>query len=90
MSTDIDGLPYYDPIIKNKPDLMSDVWVGSISRLVDTLQTYLSQNGIFLPIMTTEQRDKLLTHQEGQMIYNSTLVAPQIWQSGAWKTFTTV
>lgn len=100
MAVDLDGLPYYDPITKFKPDLLSDVWVGALSRMVDTLATYLSQNGSFTPRLTTLQRDEIQSPQEGQLIYTTDIIASptrtgglQVWQVkanvGAWRTITT-
>jgi hypothetical protein len=89
MANNIDQLNYYDPLINNKPDNMSEVWISNLSAFIETLQGYLSQFGMFVPSVTTAQRDTIQSPQEGQMIYNTTTIAPQIFQNGAWKTFTT-
>jgi hypothetical protein len=101
MSNDFDTLPLYDPLIKPGTDKMSDVWVDSLSTLFQTLIGYLTSGGIFLPRLTTAQRDALDSPEEGQVIYNTDVIpgpprtgAPQIWQVkadvGAWRTFTTI
>jgi hypothetical protein len=90
MATDIDGAPIYDPVINTKTDCLSDSWMLWVTSFVQTLQGYLSQTGIFIPQLTSEQRDtQILNPVEGQMIYNLTIISPQIWQNGMWKTFTT-
>lgn len=93
MATDFDEFQLYDPLLRMEGGkllpLMSDVWVGSMSRFYQTLISYLSQFGVFIPNLTTEQRDTIQTPQNGQMIYNTTLQKPQIYEDGAWKTFTT-
>lgn len=89
MSNDIDQPPLYDNLTKLRPDVMSDVWVDWFANFYQTLISYLTQFGIFLPLLTTAQRDSIQDPQTGQMIYNTTIDAPQIYQAGAWKTFTT-
>ena len=100
MSVDIDQPPIYDAIIKNKPDYLNDVWVSWFSTFVQTLIEYLSQNGIFVPRLTTSQRNQIQTPQEGQLIYTTDIIGPptrtgglQVWQVkanvGAWRTITT-
>lgn len=80
---------------------MSDIWADFMSTFYMNLIGYLSQNGIFLPQLTTNQRDALKDPQEGQMIYTiNTIESPtrsasiQVWQVkanvGAWRTITTV
>ncbi len=89
MASDFDQFPLYDPLIKSDTDKMSDTWVSFMSTFYMNLISYLTQGGILLPVLTTSQRDSLKGLQNGQMIYNSTTNAPQIFQAGAWKTFTT-
>lgn len=101
MANNIDQLNYYDPLINNKPDNMSEVWISNLSAFIETLQGYLSQFGMFVPVVTTAQRNTIQSPQEGQMIYNidATIGPPrtaelQIWQVksgvGAWRVVTTV
>ena len=101
MTAQIDQLTYYDPLIKGREDKMSDVWIASISYLIDTLNEYLTSFGIFAPKLTTLQRNSIQSPIEGQLIYNTdaTLGPPrtgelQVWQVkagvAAWRTITTV
>lgn len=87
MSNDFDTLPLYDPLIKPGTDKMADVWVDSLSTLFQTLITYLTSGGIFLPLLTTVQRDELDSPQNGQMIYNTTLGTAQYFKAGVWTSF---
>lgn len=89
MANDFDEFPIYDPVVRQGTPYLSDLWVGIMSTLYQNLISYLSANGIFLPQLTTAQRDALQIPMNGQMIYNTTLDAPQIFQAGTWKTFTT-
>lgn len=89
MAIDFDQFPLYDPLVKEGTNKMSDVWVDFMSTFYMNLISYLTQAGILLPKLTTVQRDALQGTQDGQMIYNTTTNAPQIFQNGAWKTFTT-
>lgn len=88
MAQNFDVFPLYDYITKDKKQI-SDVWRDFMSTFYNNLIGYLSQNGIFLPVLTTSQRGQIQSPVNGQMIYNSTVQAPQIFQNGAWKTFTT-
>lgn len=101
MAVDFDNFPVYDPVTKFSQDLLSDVWCDFVATFIQTLTGYLTQYGIFIPVMTTAQRDTIQDPQEGQMIYVSDFtVGPprtaeiQVWQVkadvGAWYTFTTV
>ena len=89
MTVSLDQFPYYDPLLKKGTDKISDAWMTNMSTFIQTLSSYLSQYGIFVPNMTTGQRDTIQSPQPGQMIYNTDIPAPQIYQAGAWKTFTT-
>lgn len=90
MPTDIDIPPLYDPITRYSNDKLSEIWVGWFATFYETLDGYLSQSGIFIPALTTDQRDALQDVQNGQMIYNTTLGKFQGYEAGTWKTFTTV
>lgn len=88
MANDIDQFPLYDSLVKSGGK-MSDQWVNSMATFQQNLTSYLTSSGIFIPTITTTQRDALTGPSNGQMIYNTTLGAPQIFQEGIWKTFTT-
>ena len=101
MANQIDQLPYYDPLVKLETQKMSEVWIASMSAFIETLNGYLSQFGMFIPIVTTAQRASILSPVEGQFIYNiDAIPGPprsaelQVWQVkadvGAWRTITTV
>lgn len=97
----IDQQPYYDPMTKDG-SYISDVWMASISSLIDTLNDYLTQFGVLIPLLTVDQKSTIQSPVEGQMIYVSDANTPtlprdaelQIWQVkagiGAWRTITTV
>lgn len=101
MATNIDQLNYYDPLTRLSKDKMSEAWISNFSAFIQTLQEYLSQFGIFIPIVTTQQRGEIQSPVEGQLIYNidATVGPPrsaelQVWQVkagvGAWRVITTV
>jgi hypothetical protein len=90
MAQDFDLPPVYDPLLRGKKEYMAQAWISYYASFIDTLSSYLSTYGIFLPKLTTAQRNQIQSPQEGQVIYNTTLLAPQIFQTGVWKTFTTV
>jgi hypothetical protein len=87
MATDFDDLPLYDQLTKLNPDYMSDVWTNSLGTFFQTLISYLTARGIFLPPLTTAERDAIPTPQNGQMIYNSTLGSAQYFKAGVWTSF---
>lgn len=88
MATDFDQFPLYDPLIREDSTRMSQVWVAAISTFHQTLIEYLSQYGIMLPEVSTDQRNSILTPLNGQIIYNTTVDAPQFFQASAntWRT----
>jgi hypothetical protein len=84
MALDFDNFPIYDPVIKKGTDRLSDMWVAFMATFIQTLTGYLSQNGIFVPPLTTAQRDALQNVINGQIIYNTTLNKFQGYENGAW------
>lgn len=87
MALDIDNLPTFDKLIKPGTNHMSDVWMNSLATMVQTLQSYLTQNGIRLPQLTQTQIDQLQNVENGTIIYNSTTNKGQIRENGAWVNF---
>lgn len=84
MARDFDNFPTYDPVIKQGSTYLSGIWSDFIATFVETLQGYLSQNGIFVPRVTTAQRDALQNVINGQLIYNTTTNKFQGYENGAW------
>jgi hypothetical protein len=90
MANDLDQFPIDDQLIKTDGSgNISNSWSNTMTAFYQNLIGYLSQNGIFVPLLTMTQRNAIHTPQNGQMIYNTTLGSPQIFQQGVWKTFTT-
>jgi hypothetical protein len=96
MANDLDQLPVYDPITKGHSGFLSEIWLGAFSFLIQNLTGYLTQGGILLPQLTTEERDALQSVaqigglqgvQNGQMIYNTTLDTAQYFKAGSWVSF---
>ena len=83
MARDFDSFPTYDPVIKDEIYL-SNIWSDFMATFVESLQGYLSQNGIFVPRLTTVQRDELRNLVNGQLIYNTTLNKFQGYENSAW------
>lgn len=86
MARDFDNFPTYDPIIRDQVYL-SSVWADFMASFVETLQGYLTQNGIQMPRITTAQRDALQNVTNGFVIYNTTLEKFQGYESGVWVNF---
>lgn len=87
MSRDFDFFPTYDPVVKDQVYL-SNVWSDFMATFVESLREFLSSHGVFIPLLTLEQRGLIQTPVEGQMIYVSDANTPtlprtaelQIWQ----------
>lgn len=77
MARDLDDFPTYDKVVKDN-DYLSAVWADFIATFVETLQGYLSQNGIFIPRLTIAERDAIKDPQEGQMIYVADATTPTV------------
>lgn len=83
MARDLDNFPTYDPLVKDQVYL-SNVWSDFMATFVESLREYLSQNGIFVPRLTTEQRDSLRNVVNGQLIYNTSTNKFQGYEANAW------
>jgi hypothetical protein len=87
MANDFDEFPFYDDLVQKGSLNMSNVWIGALSYFYQNLIAYLTQGGILLPQVTTSQRDALLSPQNGQMIYNTTIDSAQYLKAGVWTSF---
>lgn len=83
-TNNIDQLNYYDPLIRGKNDKMSEVWIANMSAFIQTLQSYLSQFGIFVPQVSTAQQMKIQQPVNGQIVYNTDTNQFQGWKVNAW------
>lgn len=90
MARDFDAPIIYDPLVKPNTFYMSDIWIAWWATFMETLASYLSQNGIFIPSMTEAQRDAIQNPVNGQMIYNTDTQQFQGRENGAWRVFTLV
>lgn len=84
MANDFDQFPVYDDLVKKNSTKMSDVWVDFMGTFYMNLIAYLTQGGILMPQITTDQRDALQNPINGQMIYNTTLNTAQYFKAGVW------
>lgn len=87
MANQIDQLPYYDPLIKSGSLQMGDIWIAAMSALIETLNGYLSEFGMFMPKLTTIQRNSIQSPVDGQLIYNTDLGTAQYLKAGVWTSF---
>jgi hypothetical protein len=83
MARDFDNFPTYDPVIKDQVYL-SNVWSDFMATFVESLREYLSQSGMFVPRLTTDQRNSLQNVINGQLIYNTSTNKFQGYENGAW------
>jgi len=87
MARDFDYFPTYDSLTNDK-GYLSDLWADFMATFVETLKTYLSENGCFIPNITLADRDAIQDPQEGQMIYvsdSNTPVTPRTAQLQMWQ-----
>ena len=92
MAQDFDQFPV-DDLLSDRQGYMTPQWASFMNTFYQNIIGYLTQFGMFPPHLETYQRDQIHNPQIGQMIYNTTVDAPQIYQynngNPAWKTFTT-
>ncbi len=84
MANNLDQLNYYDPLVQGSNAKMSDVWISNIASLIQTLQGYLSQFGMFMPLVTKAQRDSIQAPVNGQLIYNTDTNTAEYFKAGVW------
>lgn len=87
MANNFDQFPIYDTLVKKDTFQMAPIWVDFITTFYGNLVAYLTEGGILLPQLTTQQRDQLINVQLGQMIYNTTLGSAQYYKAGVWTSF---
>lgn len=89
---DFDTPPLYDGILNTHNLYFSDIWIGYWSNFIQTLVSFLTQNGIMMPNLDQTEIDDLQVNAltNGQLLYNLTVDAPQFWQasSASWRTIT--
>lgn len=83
MARDLDNFPTYDPVATDG-GYLTNVWSDFMATFIETLQGYLSQNGIFFPRLTTDERDALQNVVNGQCIYNTSTNKFQGFENDAW------
>lgn len=98
MANDFDRFPTGDALVKQGTTYMSSTWNSFMESFYQNLVGYLTMNGVILPNLTTTQRDLILniaanasvsqSPANGQLIYNTTVDAPQFYQvsSASWRT----
>lgn len=86
MAQFLDNFPLYDDIVQQGSNKMSDTWVSFMASFIQNLTGYLSQYGIFVPLLTTAERDEIQEPEIGQMIYNTDLHSVQTY-NGEWGVF---
>lgn len=85
MARDLDDFPVYDAIIKPGTNQLSDIWRDVLASFIESLQEYLSERGIFVPRLTTAERDLIQSPVNGQLIYNTSLNKFQGRENGSWQ-----
>jgi len=87
MAISFDTPPLYDPIVDRNGKL-KDTWQSWFATFYITIISYLTENGVQLPTLSTAERDKILNATNGLMIFNSTILEPQIYIGGTWRNIT--
>lgn len=84
MANDLDGPPIYDQLT-DKTGSLSNIWVGWYATFIESLTGYLSQYGLFVPKLTTDQRDEIQSPESGQQIFNTTTSKGQMYDGTVWQ-----
>lgn len=85
MAQDFDIFPVYDEVVK--PDgHFTGMWADQMAAFIEILISYLTARGIFVPKLTTAERDALLPESvdDSQLIYNTTTNKFQGRANNAW------
>lgn len=86
MARDLDNFPTYDPVTKDI-GYFSAIWSDFMATFIESLKEYLGAHGMFVPVLTEEQRDAIQVPVEGQLIYvyNTSMVGlPRTAQLQVW------
>ncbi len=84
MALSFDDFPFYNQVIDPKTLLLTETWEAAFSTHIQTLFGYLNQYGMFVPRLTTDQRDQIQSPINGQLIYNTSTDEFQGYKAGAW------
>jgi hypothetical protein len=87
MARDFETPTIYDPITEDGM-YSSYIWASWLVTFYETLIGYLSQNGIFVPKLTTAQRNSVTNPEDGQIIYNTDYNSVEYYMLGTWGFFT--
>jgi len=77
------GIPLEEPLV-DQNGYITEPWKDWLVQFSDILSDQISQLGFFLPILSTDRRDKIESPKDGQIIFNSTTNRIQVWYSGTW------
>lgn len=88
MPNSFDRFPTGDALVKKDTLFMSASWASFMEFFYENLISYLTEFGIFLPELEQSQIDDIQSPVNGQLLYNTTVDAPQFYQvsSGSWRT----
>jgi len=87
MPNSFDEFPVYDPVITSGSNNMSPIWMDFMGTFYMNLIGYLTQNGVFLPQLTTAERNAIRVPVNGQTIYNTTIGSAQYFKAGVWTSY---
>lgn len=75
MARDFDNFPTYDTATKD-PGYFSDMWSDFMATFIESLKEYMGSHGMFVPILSQEERNAIQQPKEGQLIYLSNTSLP--------------